>query len=111
MEPFGFDKLPDVVRQLFETVEHIETLLFKLHHDREAREKFLSVKEAADYLKITVPTLYSLASRRQIPVKKPGKRLYFLNTELDEWIKAGKLKTNDEIARDAETKLKSYQRK
>jgi len=111
MEPFGFDKLPEIVRQLFEKVEHIEALLFKLHHDQEAREKFLSVKEAADYLKITVPALYSLASRRQIPVKKPGKRLYFLNTELDEWIKAGSLKTNDEIAREAEAKLRAYRRK
>ena len=110
MEPFGFDKLPEVVRQLFEKVEHIEALLFKSCHDRETRGKFLSVQEAADYLKITVPALYSLASRRQIPVKKPGKRLYFLNTELDEWIKAGKLKTNDEIAREAKTKLR-YNRK
>jgi hypothetical protein len=38
MEPFGFDKLPEVVRQLFEKVEHMEALLFKLHHDREARK-------------------------------------------------------------------------
>ena len=111
MEPFGFDKLPEVVRQLFEKVEHIESLLFKLHYEGEAREKFLSVKEAADYLKISVAALYSLVSRRQIPVKKPGKRLYFLNTELNEWIKAGNLKTNDEIAREAETKLRAYRRK
>jgi len=92
-------------------VEHIEALLFNLHHDREAREKLLPVQEAADYLKITVAALYSLVSRRQIPVKKPGRRPYFLNIELDEWIRAGKLKTNDEIAREAETELITDHRK
>jgi len=27
MQPFGFDKLPEVVRQLFEKVERIEKML------------------------------------------------------------------------------------
>jgi excisionase family DNA binding protein len=105
MEEFGFDKLPEVVRQIFEKVEHIEKLLFKLQYEQAAKEKFLTVKEAAAYLQITVAALYSLVSRRQIPVNKPGKRLYFLNTDLDEWIKAGKLKTAEEIVKDAQQYL------
>ncbi|MCR8556475.1 helix-turn-helix domain-containing protein [Mucilaginibacter sp. BJC16-A38] len=50
---------------------------------------------------MTVTALYSLVSRKQIPVNKPGKRLYFLNTELDEWIKAGRMKTTEEIIKQA----------
>jgi excisionase family DNA binding protein len=111
MEPFGFDKLPEVVRQLLEKVEHLEELLLKLHYGQGVTNKFLSVKEAAAYLQISVPALYSLVSRRQIPVNKPGKRLYFLTTELDEWIKAGKLKTIDEIDREAPANFRSNRRK
>jgi len=111
MEPFGFERLPEVVRQLFEKVEHIEEVLSYLRYEQAVEKKFLSVKEAADYLHISVAAIYSLVSRRQIPVNKPGKRLYFLNAELDEWIKAGKLKTSDEIEKEAHQYLKAHRRK
>jgi excisionase family DNA binding protein len=110
MEEFGFDKLPEVIQQLFEKVERIETMLSETLLQKTSDDKFLVVQDAAEYLNITVAALYSMASRRQIPVNKPGKRLYFSKTDLDEWIKAGKLKTTDEIARETETKYRSQRR-
>jgi len=97
MEPFGFDKLPEVVRQLFEKLERIEALLEKISPTNNESDKPLSIDEAASYLKITVAALYSMTSRRLVPFNKPGKRLYFLKSDLDAWINQSKNKTNDQI--------------
>lgn len=100
MEPFGFDKLPEVVRQLFEKVERIETMLQNLQFEEKGDSQLLNVTEAADYLKISTGALYTKVSRKEIPVSKPGKRLYFNKNELKEWIQQGRKKTLEEISRE-----------
>jgi excisionase family DNA binding protein len=97
METFGFDKLPEVVRQLFEKVERIEALLEKMQTSENETDKPLSIEEAATYLNITIAALYSMTSRRLVPFSKPGKRLYFLRKDLDAWINQAKNRTHDEI--------------
>ncbi len=47
-------------------------------------------------------TIYSLCHARLIPHSKQGKQLYFSRKELLEWLKAGKRKTQNEIALEAE---------
>lgn len=47
-----------------------------------------------------VPTIYDLVHKRLIPHSKNGKDLYFSKSELLEWLKAGKRKTQTEIAAD-----------
>jgi len=97
MEPFGFDQIPEVLRQLFEKVEKIETFLMDEKTPSGSFEKMLNVQEAANYLDTTVQALYSMVSRKEIPVNKPGKRLYFDKDELTAWIKNGRRKTISEI--------------
>src|ERR1700760_967702 len=97
MEPFNFDKLPEVVRLLFEKVESLEILLQKLQPQNEAEHEFLNIQEAAEFLKITLPALYTKVSRKEIPVSKPGKRLYFKRSELQEWINLGRRNTAAEL--------------
>lgn len=48
------------------------------------------------------PTIYNLCHERKIPHSKQGKQLYFSRNELIEWLRAGKRKTQSEIALDAE---------
>ena len=60
MEPFGFDKLPDGVRQLFEKVERIEAVLEKISPTDNESHNPLSIEEAAGYLKIAVAAFYSI---------------------------------------------------
>lgn len=55
-------------------------------------EQFLTVQEAAKFLNLTVPTIYSKVSKRELPCMKRGKRLYFSSTELMEYIKEGRKK-------------------
>lgn len=49
------------------------------------------------------PTIYGLVHDRKIPHSKQGKQLYFSRKELTNWLRAGKRKTQAELALDAET--------
>ena len=91
----------------FETIEarlsNIETLLLDLKHQPKQaesdklREELLSVQEAADFLHLTVPTVYSKVSRGELPVMKRAKRLHFSRNDLLKYVKQGRKKTINEI--------------
>jgi len=68
-------------------------------------EQLLTIQQAAEFLSLSVPTLYSKVSRGELPVMKRSKRLYFSRTELMEYIKEGRKKTNAEIEQEAEAYL------
>jgi excisionase family DNA binding protein len=80
----------------------IENLLFRLQPPKQIDQKsdpdyFLSVKEAADFLKEAKATLYGRTSRREIPFYKRNKRLYFKKSDLIAWLENGRRKTDKEI--------------
>ena len=68
-------------------------------------ERFLSIQEASELLNLTVPTVYSKVSKGELPFMKRSKRLYFSRTELLEYLKDGRKKSNSEIEQEAETYL------
>jgi excisionase family DNA binding protein len=63
--------------------------------------EFLTIQQAAEFLNLAVPTLYSKVSKGELPVMKRNKRLYFSKDELTEFIKSGRKKTILEIEADA----------
>ena len=68
-------------------------------------EQLLTVQGAAEFLGLTVPTIYSKCSRNEIPFMKRSKRLYFSSTELMEYLKDGRKKSNAEIEQEAKAYL------
>jgi excisionase family DNA binding protein len=82
-----------------------ETLSEELKQLGQALPDTLGIKEAANFLKLKITTLYEKTSRKLIPHFKKGNKLYFLKAELEEWIKKGKVKTQGEIEGDAATYL------
>ena len=50
-------------------------------------------------------TVYALACRGEIPNYKQGRTVYFFEDELLEWIASGKVKTNEELRKEAERAL------
>jgi excisionase family DNA binding protein len=50
---------------------------------------WLTVGEAAGYLRCPKSRLYSLVSARRIPFVKDGSRTLFRRSELDAWLRAG----------------------
>jgi excisionase family DNA binding protein len=88
------------VRQLFrqELESYFES---KSSGSQNEADRFLTIQQAADFLKLSVTTIYGLVSKSQLPVSKKGKRLYFLQSELTQWIKIGRKKTVAETAIEA----------
>lgn len=69
------------------------------------QEQLLTIQEAAEFLSLTVPTMYSKVSKGELPVMKRGKRLYFSRTELLDYLKGGRKKSNAEIEQEAKAYL------
>jgi len=98
-----FEKLPQAVTQLFDKLETIERLLISQNNNPQPEEdKLLTIREAAEILHLSVPTVYGLVQRSEVPVCKRGKRLYFSKQELIGWIMSGRKKTNSEINAEAD---------
>jgi len=66
-------------------------------------DDFLNIEAASALIGKAVPTIYDLVNKRLIPHYKRGKQLYFSKRELLDWLKAGKRKTQSELALEAET--------
>jgi len=111
METLTFDQLPQAVSKLHDKLEVIEQLLLHQHEQPAGQEELLNISQAAKFLNLSVPTIYSKVCRKEIPVNKRGKRLYFYRSELTEWVKSGRKKTVDEIRQEAVEQLAATTRK
>ncbi len=96
-----FDQLPGAVSKLSEKLDTIERLLTEQRKPVEQHDDLLTIDQAADFLSLTKPTLYSKVSRGELPYMKRGKRLYFSKDELMGYLKEGRRKTNQEIEQEA----------
>lgn len=93
-------------------LERIEQYLIALNEkvnlensDQDSVDQMLTVEEAAGLLKLSKQTLYRYVQLKVIPVHKKGKRLYFIKSELVDWVKTGRKKTMDEIIEETEDRL------
>jgi excisionase family DNA binding protein len=100
-----FDQLPQAVTKMQEKLDNIEQLLISRQEQSPEQEELMPISKAAEFLDLAVPTVYSKVCRKEIPVNKRGKRLYFYRSELTEWIKSGRKKTADEIREEAVQQL------
>jgi excisionase family DNA binding protein len=61
-------------------------------------DEFLSSKQAAGYLDISQHQIYKLSAGLKFPTYSPtGGKIYFLKSDLDEWIKSGRKLTIKEV--------------
>lgn len=106
-----FDQLPDAVTKIQEKLDIIEQLLIQRQEQLPEQDEIMPVSKAAIFLDLAVPTVYSKVCRKELPVNKRGKRLYFYRSELTGWIKSGRKKTADEIREDALQQLTTGSKK
>jgi excisionase family DNA binding protein len=97
MEQYSFDQLPRAVSELHQKLDSIQDLLLESRQPVPQAIELMTISQAADFLNLSVQTLYGKVCHREIPVSKKGKRLYFYRSELEEWIKSGKKKTMSEL--------------
>jgi len=108
-----FDQLPEAVNQLDSKLDNIERLLLRQNEQKLSvlQDKLVTIQEAANFLSLSVPTIYSKVSKGELPVMKRTKRLYFSLQELTEYLKAGRKKCNSEIEAEANSYLNEKGRK
>lgn len=67
---------------------------------------YMSIREAADYLKIAVSTLYSEVSRRNVSYYKRGRRVLFTKEDLDAYRKPVRVESNAEVRIQVQSQFK-----
>jgi predicted DNA-binding transcriptional regulator AlpA len=105
MENLTLETLPKAFSQLSNEVGEIKQLLLeKSNNSTVESDRWLNLTELCDYLpdKPAKPTVYGWVQNRLIPHHKGSKRLRFLKSEIDAWLKLGKNKTIAETALEAE---------
>ncbi len=91
MKEITFEQLPNAVSQLSLMVERIERLLLEQSNQPSSESDVpLTIKQASAFTGLAVSTLYGYSHRGEIPVSKRGKRLFFLKSELKQWLIDGK---------------------
>ena len=89
----------ELINQRLDKIEHllIELKANQINVNPRPAEMFMNVQQVAEYLSLSVQTIYGLTSRLEVPTIKKGKRLYFKKAEIDEWLLKGRRKTKEEI--------------
>lgn len=106
-----FENLPRAVSLLLKKMESIEQLIRERNGDPQLGEdKLLTVTEVANLTRLSVPTIYSHVRKASIPVSKKGKRLYFSQAEIFDWIKSGRKKTASEIAAETDSYIRKSEK-
>ena len=91
----SFDQLPEMVSLLLEKMATIEKLLLSGEYHDVNKDKLLSIQEASKLLRLSVPTLYSKVSRKEIPYIKVSRKLYFSEATLMEFLSTGIVKASN----------------
>jgi excisionase family DNA binding protein len=112
MEQLTFEKLPQAITLLLDKLNNIEKILLCQANNKESKtDQLLTIKQTAEFLSLSIPTIYGLVAKHMIPVNKRGKRLYFSKYELTDWIKSGRKLTTSEIENQADEYLENYKKK
>ena len=104
MRNITFETLPTAVTLLLDEVNEIKRLLLQKDSKQIEIDCWFNLSELCDYHpdKPKKATVYGWVNSRKIPSHKTNKKLRFLKSEIDLWLKEGKKKTFDEIYRQAE---------
>lgn len=114
-----FDMIPMLMANLLEDNKilsaKIDALNKKINMSFPANKKGddnerMDVTEAQKYIPghPAVQTIYGWTSNDQIPYHKIGKRIYFVKSELDDWMSNGQHKSNDDLRKEAEEYVKRH---
>ena len=108
-EGLTLETLPKAFTHLTNEVSEIKRLLLERSNEQSTEaDRWLDLTSLCTYHpdKPSKPTVYGWVNAGTIPVHKGGKKLRFLKSEIDDWLKLGRKKTLKEISAEAETYLK-----
>jgi excisionase family DNA binding protein len=109
MENLTLEALPKAFVQFANEANEKFRLLLEMNSEQPTEtDRWFDLNELCIYLpdKPAKPTVYGWVNAGLIPVHKGGKKLRFLKSEIDIWLKQGKKKTLAETASEVDTYLK-----
>ena len=71
----------------------------------QSKSELITIKQAAEFLSLSVPTIYSKVSKGELPFMKVSKRLYFSREDLTEYVKSGRKSTMQDDRSSAHIKI------
>jgi excisionase family DNA binding protein len=110
MENLTLETLPKAFTALSQEVNEIKKLLIeKQGQQQDIQDLWFDLNELCNYLpdKPAKATVYGWVHSENIPCHKGGKKLRFLKSEIDAWLKQGRKKTQSEIAEEAKQYVKN----
>jgi excisionase family DNA binding protein len=99
-----FDSLPKAISQLCADMAIIKQhLIEKVNEPTTEPDRWFDLNELCNYHpdKPSKATVYGWVNAGLIPVHKSGRKLRFLKTEIDSYLKQGRKKTLEETAKEA----------
>lgn len=103
-EQLTFEQLPQAVSMLLSEVKEVKLLLQTSQSSTvEPSDRWLNLEELCQYLpdRPAKQTVYGWIGQHAIPYHKKGKKLQFLKSEIDTWLKTDKHKTAAELHAEA----------
>ena len=104
----SLQELRQIVREEFHSALHSRR--DSSSNNNHGLKQIMGISDACRYLDLSKSTIYKLTSRGAIPHRKPGKRLYFIKSELDAWIKQGRVESLDNLRQNLEQHLRKNQK-
>ena len=103
-EEITFETMPKAMTYLIGKVESLEkALLEKKESPVDHADRWFNIDELKRYLPDhpAKATIYGWVSKREIPYHKGGKKLRFLQSDIDKWLSSGKRKSEKELRSEA----------
>ena len=107
-EGLTLETLPKAFKHLTHEVSEIKRLLLEKSNEQPTEtDRWFDLNELCIYHpdKPSKPTVYGWVNVGTIPVHKGGKKLRFLKSEIDNWLRQGRKNTLAEIASEVDTYL------
>lgn len=103
-ETITFESMPKAMAYLIGKVEALEKAFLERNTvSITPVDKWLNIDELKEYLPDhpAKATIYGWVSKREIPFHKGGKKLRFLQSDIDKWLSGGKRKSESELRDEA----------
>lgn len=110
MEKVTFENLPNAVSQLMAEVGEIKRVVLARDNPVQRKRLPIEIDEASRIIHKSKSTIYSLVRKKTIPCYKVGKKLYFYEDELLNWIGDGRKKSIQEMREEIENQMQSKSR-
>lgn len=104
-EVITFIDLSKCLSLILSKIDQLSSKLAEIQsfQQQEDKDEWMNMKEVRDFLPShpAEQTIYGWTSTHQIPHHKKGRRLMFLKSEIEDWLKNSKVKSQAELMAEA----------